>query len=224
MEMENQFTSYQVFREMVNETMTPDEERAVMTWITSRSPEEMQLRVDCAPAMRALRLAVRDLQQNGVDPTSQEAQALAVRENDLCVRYKMRELPAAMFEWNTSLAEKWLQMGERAAWRSAESLAPDADLLAYFYAIRAASPWHSVLAQIVDEAAKLAGKKVRPSDQAALALVERLRNICAEYSLGDPLVYVRCARTMQFRWPAEDVARKRTGWTFLSDAIEVAKQ
>ncbi len=224
MEMENQFAIYQIFRELVNETITPDEERAVMTWIASLPTAELKLRSESVPAMRALRNSIGTLQQNGVDPTAPEAQALVVRENELAVQYGLRDLPASMFEWNAPLAQKWLQMSERAAWRSSESATPDEDLLAYFYAVRAASPWHRALGPIVDEAAKLMDKKTQPFAAAAQALVGRLRQICADHALGAPLVYVRCARAMQFRWPGEDIARKRAGWAFLANAVEASEK
>jgi DNA-binding transcriptional MerR regulator len=221
MEMEDRFSRSQIYRELVNETITPDEERAVTTWITSRPPNEMKAMSESAPAGRALLKSIQDLQQNNVDPAAPEAQALVVRENELAVQYGLRNFSASMFEWNGPLAEKWMQVGERAAWgaKSSGSATPE-DLVAYFRAARAASPWHRALGPIVDEAAELADKKAQPSAGPAQALAGRLRQICADYALGDPLGYVRNARAMQFRWPAEDVARKRAGWAFLADALE----
>jgi len=66
----------------------------------------------------------------------------------------------------------------------------------------------------------LVDKKGQPSAAPAQALVGRLRQICADHSLGDPLVYVRWARATLFRWPAEDNARKQAAWAFLADAIK----
>jgi DNA-binding transcriptional MerR regulator len=222
MEMEDRFSRNQIYRELANETITPDEERAIMTWIASRPPNDMKAMSESAPAAHAIVKSIQDLQQNNVDAAAPEAQALVVRENELAVQYGLRNFSASMFEWNGPLTEKWLQVGERAAWgkTSSGSVTPDEDLVAYFRAARAASPWHRALEPIANEAAELADKKAKPSAAPAQALVERLRHICAEYSLGDPLIYVRNARAMQFRWPAEDVARKRAGWIFLANAIE----
>ena len=221
MEMDDQFSRLQIYRELVNETITPHEERAVMTWIASQPPDEMKARSEAAPAARAIVKSIQDLQQNNVDPAAPEAQALVVRENELAVRYGLRKFSASMFEWNAPLAQKWLQVGERAAWREkpTEPATPDEDLVAYYRAVRAASPWHRSLVPIADEAAELADQKAQPSAGPAHALVGRLRRICADHALGDPLVYVRNARAMQFRWPAEDVARMREGWAFLANAI-----
>jgi DNA-binding transcriptional MerR regulator len=221
MDMEDRFARNQIYRELVNETITPDEERAVLTWIASRPPDEMKAMSESAPAGRAVLKSIQELQHNNVDPAAPEAQALIARENALAVQHGLRNFSASMFEWNGPLAEKWLRVGERAAWgeKSSEAVT-SADLVAYFRAARAASPWHRALAPIADEAAELADKKAKPSAAPAQALAGRVRQICADYSLGDPLVYVRNIRAMQFRWPAEDVARKRSGWTFLANAIE----
>jgi len=120
------------------------------------------------------------------------------------------------------LAEKWLQVNERVTWseKPSESALPEEEARAYFRAVQAASPWHRALAPIADEAAELAAKKAQPSDAPAQALAGRVRQICADYALGDPLVYVRWASARQFRWPAEDVVRKRAGWAFLASALE----
>jgi DNA-binding transcriptional MerR regulator len=222
MEMENQFTRLRTYRELINEAITPDEERAVVTWMASQPPEEIKARSEAAPAARAVLNSVREMRQNNVDPAAPEAQALAVRENEIALQYGLRKFAAAMFAWNAPLAEKWLQMNERAArsGKPADSAVSDEELWNYFRAVQAASPWHRALEPIVDDAAKLAGKKTKPSAAAAQALADRLRQICADHALGDPLIYVRWACARQFRWPDEDIAQKRSGWTFLADAIE----
>jgi hypothetical protein len=160
------------------------------------------------------------LLQSNIDPAAPEAQALLVRENEISLQYGLRKFTASMFEWNGPLAEKWLQVSERMTWseKSSETVVRDEDVKAFFRAVQAASPWHRALMPVVDEAAQLADKKAKPS--AVQALVARVRQICADYALGDPLVYVRWARARQSRWPAEDIARKRAGWAFLADAIE----
>jgi hypothetical protein len=93
------------------------------------------------------------------------------------------------------------------------------DLEAYYGAVHAASPWNTALRPIVDEAAELVREMTHPSAPPAQALVGRLRTICADYALGAPLVYVRCAGAGQFKRPAEDVVRTRVGWAFLAKAI-----
>src|ERR1700681_4930924 len=86
---------------------------------------------------------------------------------------------------------------------STQSAAPDEGLTAYLHAAHVASPWHRALEPIVEEAAMLVDKKAQPPGAPAQALIARLRQICTDHSLGDPLVHARWARAMQFRWPTE---------------------
>lgn len=222
--MENQHARVQIVRELINETITPQEERAVMTWIAARSTDGMKSIHESAPLMHTVLRSLEDLRESKVNPAAPEAQALVVRENELAVRYGVRDFAASMFEWDATIAQKWLHMSERAASRmnSSEAATPDEGLVAYLRATLSASPWHRALEPIVDEAAAFADRKVQPSAAPAQVLVGRLRRICVDHSLGEPLLYVRHARAMQFRWPAEDIARKRVGWAFLANAIEAA--
>jgi hypothetical protein len=191
-----------------------------MTWVASRPLDAMKKIQEGAPARLALHKSIQDMGQNNVDPTAPEVQALEVRENEITVQYGMRDFAASMFEWNGPLAQKWLDMGDRIRARASESATPDGELVAYFRAVQAASPWHRALGPAADEAAELADKKTAPAAEPAQALAGRLRQICADHALGDPLVYVRWARAMQYRWPDEDIARKQAGWTFLANALE----
>ena len=121
MEMEDQFSRLKIVREVINETITPDEERAVVTWVASWPPDEMKAIRESVPAVLAMRSSIQDLRQNNVDPGAPEAQVLAVRENELAVQYGLHNFAASMFEWNGPLGEKWLQTSERGAWRKKSS-------------------------------------------------------------------------------------------------------
>jgi DNA-binding transcriptional MerR regulator len=228
MEMENPQSPHALFpivRELINENLTPEEERAVMTWVASRPPDDLKAMHDSAPAMLDLHRSFQDLREKNVDAAAPEAQALVVRMNEIVVRSGARNHRATLFEWNTLVALKWMQFGDRLMSKriaSSRSVVPNEGLAAYVHAAQVASPWHRALERIVDEAAVLADKKAQPSAGLAQGLVGRLRQICADYSLGDHLVYVRWGRAMQFRWPTADSARKQAGWTFLANAIESA--
>jgi len=226
MEMENQHGLFQAFREQINEAITPEEERAVMTWMAARPPDEMNAIRQASPQVHALLRSLQDLREKEVDPAAPEAQALIARENELAVRYGLRNHTATLLEWNTPLALKWLRVGGRAVSRfmSSQSVAPDEGLTAYLHAALVASPWYRALEPIVDEAAVLVDEKAQPSAAPAQALVGRLQRICADYSLGDPLVHARWARATLFRWPTEDSPRKQAAWMFLASVIEAGKR
>lgn len=222
--MENEHARAQFVREVINEKLTPEEERAAMTWIAARPPDEMRALREIAPAARALIRSFQDLWEKKIDPAGPKAQALVVQHNEIAVRSGARNHTAAMHEWNGPVAQKWMQMAERLMSHGvpSQSIAPNDGLAAYLRAAQAASPWNRALEPIVDEAAALAGKMAQPSAPPAQALAGRLRRICADHSLGDPLVYARYTRAMQFRGPAEDDARKQAAWAFLANAIKAA--
>ena len=93
------------------------------------------------------------------------AQALIGQWNQLAVRYGLRKFMTTLLEWSPAVAQKWLQVGERALSRSmaSQEAARDDGLWAYFGAAQEASPWHQALRQIADEAAKLAESSVDAS-------------------------------------------------------------
>jgi hypothetical protein len=227
METENEHARAQIVREL---EMHPNYARnkvinTAVTWMEARPPDESKAIMECAPLMRALLRSFQDLRESKADPAAPEAQALIFRWNELAVRYGLRGRIAAMLEWNTPVALKWMQMTDRALSSGLKfwPIAPDGGpAAAYLRAAQVVSPWHRALEPIVDEAAVLVDNKVKPSAAPAQALMGRLRRICADHSLGDPLVYVRWARAILFRWPAEDNARKQAAWAFLANAIEAA--
>jgi DNA-binding transcriptional MerR regulator len=219
MEMRNH---HAITRELINEQITPHEERAYMTWVAARSPDEIKAIQEYGAAVRVLFRSLQDLREKKCEPAAPEAQLLITEWNALAVRFGLRQFMATMIEWNPVVAQKWLQVGERAMSRSMASQAagPDDGLWAYFGAAQEASPWHQALGQNADEAAKLVHSKVDPSSAPAMVVANRLAQICADHSLGDPLVYARWAGAMQFRGSADENARRKSAWEYLASALQ----
>lgn len=188
-----------------------DAEREVLL----RPTGELKATLEAAPARKALLRALRELQIKKVDSAAPEVQALIVQLKDLGGGEGGRARGAALYEWNPALAQKWAEVGQRILSRriSAEQgAATDGDFMDYLNAAREAAPWSLAIANVTDEAAKLAETNVQPASQAARALAERLTTICSEYSLGDPLIYARWAPASLFRKPAEERARSKGAW------------
>jgi MerR family transcriptional regulator, thiopeptide resistance regulator len=221
MEMSSQH--HAIFRELVNKKVTPNEERAYMTWVAARPSEEVKAMQEYGTAVRVLFRSLQDLREKKTDPANPEVQAIIVQWNEIAVRCGLRKFMAEMLEWNPSVAQKWLDVGERALSRSVSSqpAAPDEGLWAYFGAAQEASPWYRALTQVADEAATLVERKLGSSSEAARELASRLALICSKHSLGDPAVYARWAAAMQFRFPrpAEVNARVTDAWAYLAKAV-----
>lgn len=213
-----------IVRELINEKIAPEEERAFLNWMAARPADDLKAAQEFGPVRQALLRALRGLQEKKVDPAAPEVQTLIVQLKDLGGHYDSRKRSAAMFEWNPSLAQKWAEVGERVLARrmSSERATPDNDFVAYLRAARAAAPWSQALRQVTDEATKLVEQKVEPTSEPAKALANRLARICSDHSLGDPLVYARWAPTSLFRKPPAENARLTSAWAFLGSALEAS--
>ena len=223
--MENRSDFVAAVRGLMNERLSPDEERAAMNWIAARPAERRKaVQEEYAPAIRELFRSLRDLQEKAVDPAAPEVQALIVQSNELAVRYGTRNVRAEMFEWNPSVARRLAEVSDRASSRfmSDKLGVPDDGLQAYYRAALAASPWYQALMPITDEAAELAAKNAAPSSAPAQALAHRLALICSQHSLGDPLVYARSEAVMQFRGSADANTRMTGAWVYLASAVQTA--
>jgi MerR family transcriptional regulator, thiopeptide resistance regulator len=221
MEMSSQ---HAIARKLINETITPDEERAYTTWMAARPPEEVKAMQEYGAAVQAVFRSLQDLREKKVEPAAPEPQALITEWNALAVRYGLRDFMTRLLEWNPVVAQKWLQVGERSLSRSMASgeAPPDDGLWSYFGAVQEASAWHRALRKTADEASKLVESGAESSSAPATALADHVARICSDYSLGDPLVYARWASAMQFRRSTEENARLKGAWAYLASAIQTA--
>lgn len=144
MEMDDKFSRLPIMRALVNETITPGAERAVMTWITSRPSDEIKAMSKAAPAVRALRKSIQDLQQDNVDPALPRLRRWPLgrtnsRFNTGCTASQRR-----CSNGMVPRAQKWQEMSERVAWSKqsseAASMTPEDETMAYIHAVHAASP------------------------------------------------------------------------------------
>jgi len=211
-----------ITRELINKVVTPEEERAYLTWWAARPPEEAIAMREYSVAMRGLFGPIRDFMENKTDTAAPEVQALVDHWNELALRHGLRKTMLDLLEWDTSVARKWMDVGERALSRTPSSADNPADrgLWGYFMAAVRASGWHQALMKIVDESVLLAKKKLDPSSAPVKALANRLAQICVNHSLGDPVVYARWSSAMQRSEEADVDAERKAAWSLLANAIQ----
>lgn len=219
MDMNNQPA---ITRELINDAITPDEERAYMTWWAGRPPDEAIAMREYGAAMRELFRSLHAFMEKKVDPAAAKVQVLVAHWNAIALRYRLRNTMLELMEWNADVARKWLNVGERALSRTPNptAVAPDHGLWSYFVAAVKVSGWHQALIQIVDEAAILMDRKSGAASAPAKALADRLAQTCASHSLGDPAVYARWSSAMQEDTDAGP--RRKAAWAWLARAIETA--
>jgi hypothetical protein len=63
-----------------------------MTWMATRSPDEIKAMQDYGAAMRALFRALQDLREKRIEAAAPEVQALITEWNALAVRYGLRRM------------------------------------------------------------------------------------------------------------------------------------
>jgi DNA-binding transcriptional MerR regulator len=217
MDMSNQQET--ITRSMINEAITPDEERAYLTWWAARSPGEAIAMREYGSQVRVVFQSLHSFFENGAAPASAEVQALVDQWKALALRYRLRNTMIDLLEWNAPIARKWLEVGEHSVSRAFSSESGKG-LWGYFAAAVAASKWNQTLIRIADEAANLVEKKAKPSSAMAKALIERLAQTCSDFSLGDPAVYARWSTAMRRDdRSAPGGARRTRGWQFLTSAI-----
>src|SRR6185437_2287268 len=106
-------TLQQTTREVINATISPDEERTWLSWWASRPREEIEVMQQYAAAQRVLLEQFAALQAAGASPASPEVQRLVPKWHENLSRYGGRSRILEMMAWNTPLTRKWLRVGER---------------------------------------------------------------------------------------------------------------
>jgi DNA-binding transcriptional MerR regulator len=153
---------FAIVRGLINEKLTPEEERAHMNWLSSRPSEELTAAQEHRPAMQAALRSLRDLHEKKVDPAAPEAQAVIVQLKDVSGRYGLLKMQNARFEWNPSIGQKLWEVQARSYWARMND-----DFAAYLRAANAASPWSRALTQLADEATKLVEQRAEPTSAPA---------------------------------------------------------
>jgi len=212
------------WRELVNESIDPEEERQYLTWWAHRPREEAEAMRAYSEAQRTLFDSLQALRERGTEPGSQEVQALMARHNALMLKYRVRENLVALMEWNPTVTRKFMSVGARARQQAETGAgkARDPSLEEYFIAAVGASEWGQASRDLVVEARELIAQKLPPSAKQALALAARLKTVCRRYGLGDPAIYALAtsylAKTRRDGELAPLNDEERTGWRYVADA------
>jgi DNA-binding transcriptional MerR regulator len=220
----------QVTRTLINEALTPEEERAWSTYYATLSPEETALHREHFETSRTITQELLRLMNAGAEPASGEVLALVERSNDLNTRCRFREGYLERLEWNEPLTRKLLALGQRlvattAEARSAGTTEPaktSDDFADFMTAAHRASKAGQALAGPLGEAKALLARGEKPGSAAAQAVARRFVEICSLHNLGTPLAYARWivefAPMMRGRETAKLYQESGEPWRFMADA------
>lgn len=210
----------QLTREVINESIGAEEERAWMTWWSKRPEGEAQSMQQHSLAARALLAELAKLQAAGADASCREVQQVAGQWNTNLTRYRVRELLLEALTWNAALTRKWLDVGERVTSRALGH--ESATVMLLLRSAFKAGPPGRALDTLLDGARALRKAKISPTSTRAAALWQRLEALCRQHDLGDPEIYARwtCAMgTLTDTGERVDLgSADREAWDYLLEA------
>jgi len=219
-----------IVRELINEMLTPEEEREWHTHLATLPKDELQESREHFEAARAITLAMVRLMDDGADPASAGVQRLLRRSNETFLKYHVREKLISRDRWNSTVARKVYELGHRLVTRTSasESGRSEREIQEFCTAAHNASEWGKALDELVHEANALIAGRECPESHAVQGLASRFADLCQQHALGDPIVYARWAA--EFAKPrsghtgARASEKNRAAWELLIDGVAVTRR
>lgn len=178
-------------RQLINENITPEEERAWLTWLAEH-PEDTAAIREFTKNQKSLSDEARQLMEQGVDPASPAMQDLLRRQNTLLVQYGMRERNRRLRAWNSNTLQKWWGLGVKMQRLADEGRGMQ--LMDYWTEATKQSAWAQAFRQVVLEIRALMKTQSDPASAVFDGPIQRIREICAEHTLGDALTFAEWRR------------------------------
>lgn len=178
-------------RQLINENITPEEERAWLTWLAEHPADAAAIQ-EFSKNQRALSDEARQLMEQGVDPASPTMQDILRRQNELLAQYGMRERNRRLRAWNSNTLHKWSGVGVKM-----QRLADEGrglQLMDYWTEATRQSAWARAFRQVSLEIRGIMKTSSDPASADFDGPVQRIREICAEHALGDPLTFAEWRR------------------------------
>lgn len=181
-----------ITRELINQHITPEQEREWMTYWAQRPSEaaEGQARFAAGSAIAEGYLA---LMRRGVAADSPETQKLVSRSHEHWLKQGLRERQLEQFAWNPEVTKAWFALGSKLL---ARSVLPDdveeaEKLRLYMLEARRVSPAALAFRSLAAEAARLQARRAPMTSAEVREVARRYAAVCREHDLGDPSVHAR---------------------------------
>jgi hypothetical protein len=217
-----------ITRELINEMLTPEEEREWMTYTAHLPKQEMEEAREHLVSAGVILQALARLMKENTAPESDAVQKLMLRHNELMLRYRHRERLVTRGHWNEQVTRKVHALGMRLVLKmaTAESGVSESEVFNFCCLARKASKWGKALDEISADAVALDVRNASAQSGAVQGLAQRYAAICRDYSLGDPVLYgrwyIEFGRMLAGNaWVPVD-ERHRKAWTLLIEAVETS--
>jgi DNA-binding transcriptional MerR regulator len=202
-----------VMREMINQHITPEQEREWLTYWAQRGPGESLVSEEARAMFRRVAQEYLELMKSGAAPDSDAVQAVTERSTRAWLDSDMRQRQLEQLEWNPEVTRAWAALGGKLLARSVVPEDPaEADrLMDFIQAARAASRTVKVLMPVVQEAFRLSAAGVKPGAPEARKLAAKYAEICQAEGFGEP--------RMAARWIVEFTPLPeagKIGWKYLA--------
>jgi DNA-binding transcriptional MerR regulator len=207
-------------RQLINENITAEEERAWLTW-WGEHPEEVAEALGFNKEQEGLSAEVRQLMEQGVDPASDAVQDVLRRHNASLEKYRVRERNRRLCAWNAKATQQWWGIGVKA--RRLADEGRGARLSEYWGEAVRQSAWHKALCEVTHDVRKIMKAQSDPASAELDAPVERVRRICAQYALGEAVIFAEWMRFVIAVWgPYSPTPRDHfdAEWEFLARALQ----
>jgi hypothetical protein len=219
-----------ITRDLINEMLTPEEEREWMTYTAHLPKQELDEAREHLVSARVITLALVRLMKEGATPESEPVQKLLLQNNQLMLKYRFRERLVSRGVWNATVTQKVQALGHRLVLKTSttEGGVPEDQLLAFCGKAHKAAKWRQALDAIAAEAISLNERNAGPHSAGAQALAQRLSEVCETALLGDPALYGRWY--VDFGRMPSDAGlvpvdeRHRAAWTLLIEAVEASRR
>jgi hypothetical protein len=219
-----------VTRDLINEMLTPEEEREWQTYLAHLPKQELEEAREHLVSARVITQALVRLMKEGATPDSDAVQKLLLQHNQVMLKQHFRERLVSRGVWNAAVAQKVHALGHRLVLKisTVDDSVSEAQLLAFCAEAHKASKWNTALDEIVAEALALHEHKAGAHSHPARAVAQRFSEVCESYSLGDPVIYGRWyidfgKKLVGDTWVSVD-ERHRAAWTLLIEAVEASRQ
>jgi MerR family transcriptional regulator, thiopeptide resistance regulator len=201
-----------IVRELINEHITPEQEREWLTYWAQRQQKEVVDGQGEITTFRAIAEEFLALMRLGAAPDSAAVQEVAERSHRAWLDSNLRQRQLEQLAWNPEVTRAWFALGGKLLARSAaqESTEEAARLEKFMNDARRAMRSSQLLMPIVAEAQRLRELGTRPEDPDARRLAKQYAQLCKVERMGDPALHAR--------WIAEfgHNLESRPAWDYLA--------
>ena len=201
-----------VVRELINQHITPEQEREWLTYWAKRDQKDVLDSQEQMGTFRAIAQEFHALMKSGAAPDSAAVQEVQERSHKAWLSSNLRQRQLDQLEWNPEVTRAWFTLGGKLM---ARTVAPDsaedaAKLEQYILEARKASRSSKLLMPIVMEAVRLRATGARVDEPEARRLAAEFAKVCKDEGMGDPRLHAR--------WIAAfgPNMESRPGWEYLA--------